>query len=296
MPQTAGLFLLGAAAIAALPPLNGFASEWMVFQALLAGASIPRPEVAVGVPIAVGMLALASGLAAACFVKAFGISFLALPRSEHAALAREAPWPMRASMWMLAALCAALGLGASAVVPALSLVLGGIDDLGAGLGGVPPPGLLVHGPLEIGQMSPLLVAGALAAAVLVAVVAVRAVRRGPPRAADTWGCGRIQQTARMEYTASAFAEPLRRVFAALYRPTADITVKLHPQSRFFVRSLTYQSEVEPWFEKALYDPILGATRWASRSIRRLQAGSVHLYLLYVTMALLVALVSVWWVR
>jgi len=296
MPQTALLFLVGSAAIAALPPLNGFASEWMVFQALLAGARIPRPEMAVGVPIAVGMLALASGLAAACFVKAFGISFLALPRSEHAARAQEAPWPMRASMWMLAAACVALGLGASVVVPALSQVLRGIDDLGAGLGGVPPPGLLVHGPAGIGQMSPLLIAGALAAALLISVLAVRAVRRGSPRAADTWGCGRIQQTARMEYTASAFAEPLRRVFAALYRPTADITVRLHPESRFVVRSLTYRSEVEPWFEKALYDPILRAARWTSRSVRRLQAGSVHLYLLYVATALIVALLSVWWVK
>ena len=296
MPQTAGLFLLGAAAIAALPPLNGFASEWMVFQALLAGASIPRPEAAVGVPIAVGMLALASGLAAACFVKAFGISFLALPRSEDAARAEEAPWPMRASMWVLAGVCVALGLGASVVVPTLPQVLRGIDDLGAGIGGVPPPGLLVHGAAGIGQMSPLLIAGALAAAMLIAVFVVRLVRRGSPRVSDTWGCGRIQQTARMEYTASAFAEPLRRVFTALYRPTADITVRVHPESRFFVRSVTYQSGVQPWFETVLYDPLLRAVCSTSRAVRRLQAGSVHLYLLYVTIALLVALLSVWWVR
>src|SRR5437016_12082657 len=95
MPQTALLFLVGSAAIAALPPLNGFASEWMVFQSLLAGAYIPRPEVAIGFPIAVGILALTSGLAPACFVKAFGISFLAMPRSDQAARARESHWSMR---------------------------------------------------------------------------------------------------------------------------------------------------------------------------------------------------------
>ena len=91
MPRTALFFLVGSAAISALPPLNGFASEWLVFQALLGGAAIPRPEVALVMPIAVAMLALTSGLAVACFVKAFGITFLALPRSTEAENAREAP-------------------------------------------------------------------------------------------------------------------------------------------------------------------------------------------------------------
>jgi formate hydrogenlyase subunit 3/multisubunit Na+/H+ antiporter MnhD subunit len=135
MPQTAMLFLIGAAAISALPPLNGFASEWMVFQALLAGTYVPRPEVAIGLPVAIGMLALASGLAAACFVKAFGISFLAMPRSSRAEHAHEAPALMRMPAWLLAAACVALGVGASVIVPTLYHVLraGGLDapvDLG----------------------------------------------------------------------------------------------------------------------------------------------------------------------
>ncbi len=98
MPWTAFFFLIGAAAISALPPLNGFASEWLVFQALLGGFNIPVPEVAVLMPIAVGMLALTSGLAAACFVKAFGITFLAIPRSHEAEHAHEAPLSMRIGM------------------------------------------------------------------------------------------------------------------------------------------------------------------------------------------------------
>lgn len=95
MPYTGALFLLGSAAAAGLPPLNGFASEWMVFQSLLSGSQIPPPAAAIATPLAVGVLALTSGLAAACFVKAFGISFLAMPRSEPVARAREAHW----SMW-----------------------------------------------------------------------------------------------------------------------------------------------------------------------------------------------------
>ncbi|HSF02206.1 MAG TPA: proton-conducting transporter membrane subunit, partial [Solirubrobacterales bacterium] len=131
MPRTAFCFLVGAAAISGLPPLNGFVSEWLVFQALLGGAELPRPELAVLMPLAVGTLALASGLAAACFVKAFGISFLAIPRSPHAARAREVPLGMQLGMGALALACLALGVGASLVVPGLGSVV-------AGLGGLPP--------------------------------------------------------------------------------------------------------------------------------------------------------------
>src|SRR3990170_6464648 len=76
------------------------------------------------------------------------------------------------------------------------------------------------------------------------------------RVGDTWGCGRIGQTARMEYTATAFAEPLRRVFAELYRPTKELSIDFHPDSKYFVQSIEYRSEITPWFEKALYGPLL----------------------------------------
>ena len=292
MPQTALLFLVGAVAIAALPPLNGFASEWMVFQTLLAGAQIPRPELAVGIPMAVGMLALTSGLAAACFVKAFGVTFLAMPRSERAAQAREAPLSMRAAMALLASACVVLGLGASMTVPVLYRAL-------EGLGGVSPaaaaatPGLWVEGAGRLAYVSPPLLAASLAVVVFLGWLAVRRAL-GRARLTDTWGCGRIGQTPRMEYTASAFAEPLRRVFAELYRPAEDLTVSTHPESRYFIRSITYTSEVHPWFEAVIYDPIIGGVRRASTEVRRLQGGSAHLYLLYVVAALLGALGWVWW--
>jgi len=294
MPQTALLFLIGSAAIAALPPLNGFASEWMVFQALLAGTSIPRPEVALGFPVAVGMLALASGLAAACFVKAFGISFLAMPRSAHAADAREAPASMRVAAWMLAGACILLGVGASVVVPALYRVLESVGGLVVDPQLAPAPGLWIEAPRALGHLSPVLIAALLASIVLVTVVTVHRVHRRPLRLSDTWGCGRIAQTPRMEYTASAFAEPLRRVFAELYRPTQDLTVSVHPDSPHFVQSITFTSEVRPWFEEVLYDPIVRAGRLIGVGVRRLQTGSVHLYLVYVVAALMAALASVWW--
>jgi hydrogenase-4 component B len=294
MPHTAWSFLVGSAAIAGLPPLNGFASEWMVFQSLLAGTYISQPEVAIGFPIAVGALALTSGLAAACFVKAFGISFLAMPRSDHAAQAREAHWSMLAVMAVLAGGCVVLGLTAPMVVQGLYGVLASVPGLSAGESR-PPSHVWLTGPAGIAQVSPLLLAVLLGGIVFVVAVAMRA-RGLRVRRTDTWGCGRISQTPRMEYTASAFAEPLRRIFSELYRPSEDLSISAHPESRYFVRSITYTSSVVPWFEKALYDPVRQGIEALARQVRRLQAGSVHVYLLYVATALMVALASAWWFR
>jgi hydrogenase-4 component B len=295
MPQTAIFFLIGSAAIAALPPLNGFASEWIVFQALLGGARIPRPEVAVVMPVAVGMLALTSGLAAACFVKAFGITFLALPRSRAAADAQEVPRSMRVGMGGLAAACVVLGIAPVAVVPVLGRI---ISDF-ARFAPAPAPQftlqLSVQAPEALGRMSSFLLALGLIGLIALTALMLRLLKSNArPRFADTWGCGRIGQTPRMEYTATAFAEPLRRVFAELYRPTQDLVVEQHPASRYFIQSIEYRSEIDPWFERALYEPFLSTMRAAARQVRRLQAGSVHLYLAYLTIALLTLLAFTWW--
>jgi hypothetical protein len=114
------------------------------------------------------------------------------------------------------------------------------------------------------------------------------------RRAATWGCGRIVQTPRMEYTSSAFAEPLRRIFSELYRPTEDLSVSVHPEARHFVRSITFTTRIAPWIETALYERVTRSVRAAAARVRRLQAGSVHVYLLYVAAALVVALASAWW--
>jgi hydrogenase-4 component B len=294
MPWTALFFLIGAAAIAALPPLNGFASEWLVFQSLLGGVNIPVPEVAVVMPVAVGLLALTSGLAAACFVKAFGITFLALPRSAEAAQAHESPFSMQCGMGLHAVACIGLGVAPFVVVP----VLGGIL---AGLGGLPDTraeftySVFLQTPGVFGQMSPTLMAfGLLLLLGLVPAVLWLVRLTSRPRLSDSWGCGRIGQTARMEYTATAFAEPLRRVFAEIYRPMKELTVDFHPGSKYFVQSIEYRSEITPWFDQSLYRPFLESATFVAQQVRRLQAGSLHLYLLYIAIVLTLLLVVARW--
>jgi hydrogenase-4 component B len=293
MPQTGLYFLIGAAAISALPPLNGFASEWLVFQALLGGSAIPQSEVAVLMPVAVALLALTSGLAAACFVKAFGITFVGIPRSAGAARAHEAPRSMRYGMAVLAAACVALGLGAFVIVPALGRVLAGQRGLAA-------PAFALRVPLEVavasGRMSPALLGLGLVLLLIAIPLCLRFFGAARAlRVAETWGCGRIAQTPRMQYTATAFAEPLRRVFAALYRPAEDLSIDAHPASRYFVQSIEYRTQILPWFERYLYEPVIAWVKfWAARA-RAVQSGSVHAYLSYLVAALVVllGLLMVW---
>jgi hydrogenase-4 component B len=295
MPRTGLYFLVGAAAISALPPLNGFVSEWLVFQALLGGAAVPQSEVAVLMPFAVALLALTSGLAAACFVKAFGITFLGIPRSEEAGHAHEVPRSMQYGMAFLAAVCVALGLGAFLMVPALGTVVAGHGGLAAAA-----PAFAFRVPLEVagayGRMSPALLG--LGLVLLLAAIPLGLRLFGSARGwrvSDTWGCGRIAQTPRMQYTATAFAEPLRRVFAALYRPAEDLSIDSHPESRYFVQSIEYRTRILPWFERYLYEPVIAWVKvWAARA-RAVQSGSVHAYLSYLVAALVVllGLLMVW---
>jgi hydrogenase-4 component B len=290
LPWTALCFLTGSLAIAGLPPLNGFVSEWLLFQSLLPGIGSSAPLVAPLMTLAVGILALTGGLAAAGFVKAFGITFLAIPRSDAAEAAHEAPRSMRVGMGILAVACVGLGLAAVPVLAALGAVLAGHAGLPAAaprLGG----GLLLSTPGGFARMSPALVALGLVVVIAGVWLAVRILGAGRRlRVGETWGCGRGVQTARMEYTSTAFAEPLRRVFAELYRPTQDLSIDFHPESRYFVQSIEYRSEVVPWFERYLYAPVIAWVNvWAIRA-RAIQSGSAHVYLTYLVIALLGLLV------
>ncbi|MGE5359622.1 MAG: proton-conducting transporter membrane subunit [Bacteroidales bacterium] len=296
MPVTSFTFLVGSMAISALPPLNGFASEWLLFQALLGGVNIPAPAVALIMPVAVGLLALTSGLAAACFVKAFGITFLAIPRSASAERAIEAPMSMRAAMLVLVLLCVGLGIGAFLVVSRLATIVAVLPGLGAAAGLAARSTFFFPSmPAGLGRMSPPAVALALLLLGALVPLVLRVLSPGLGlRRSDTWGCGRLGQTPRMQYTATSFAEPLRRVFVEVYRPSEDVNVDVHPESRYFIRGITYESEVRPWIERLVYAPSLALVRRVGQAVGGVQAGSVHLYLAYLCAALIALLLAARW--
>jgi hydrogenase-4 component B len=177
-------------------------------------------------------------------------------------------------------------------VPALGTVFHALGHAALGSVGFTLSLPLVAG--TVGTMSPPLVAGFLTVVAVLAVVGLRLFADRGVRLGEAWGCGRSSQTSRMEYTATSFAQPLRRVFAELYRPTEDLSVDFHPESRYFVHSIEYRSRVHPWFERALYDPARGVVRRMAAGVRRLQAGSLHLYLLYLTVTLLLLLLASRW--
>ena len=293
MPWTAMYFLIGAIAICGLPPFNGFASEWLAFQALLGGfGALGEPQVQFLFPVAAALLALTGGLACACFVKAFGTAFLALPRSEAAADAHEAPGVMLVPQGLLAAACLALGLFPGAVLS----VVGGIVAALPGFVAVP---IMSRGPLAmaaaegaLAQVTPAALAlaliGGLAASALPFFAAriVRAVRRVP-----TWGCGGIL-TPQTEYTATAFSKPLMLIFSAVYRPTRQ--VEALAKVSYFPYAVRYRSEIEPTFERYLYGPLTEAVLRMADRLKVLQAGSLHAYLGYVIALVLSLVLFVWW--
>ena len=288
LPWTAACFLVGAVSISALPPFNGFVSEWLTFQALLQSVRVAEPGVSLLFAIGTAGLALTAGLTAACFVKAFGITFLALPRSDAAAQAHEATATMRWAMAGLAAACVALGLGATVVVPAVTRVA--VSMLGAAVAPLHGTTLTFSVGADFASLSPLLIAAALGAGLVAPRVFL--VVAGSPRRArlgETWGCGRILQTARMQYTAGAFADPFKRVFRFFYRPVKRREVVAHPDSRFFVRRIEYANPARALFEEWLYHPVLRGLVGITHRVQALQSGNAAAYLGYILAALLILL-------
>jgi hydrogenase-4 component B len=288
MPQTAVFFLVGSVAIAALPPFNGFISEWITFQSLLLSFQIPDKAINLTFALSVAALALTSGLAAACFIKAFGISFLALPRSEHAERAREVGFSMRSAMALLAVACLGLGVAPFAVLRFLSKttfeLLGATPDMQFTWNSVVANN-------HFATVSPLWIAVALLALLASIPIALRIFRANTARRYyETWGCGRAVQTARFEYTAASFANPFKRVFSVLYKPVKELAIEFHPESRFFVRTISYSNEARSIFDDAIYGPLNRILRSFAEWVRLLQSGNVNVYLLYILVAMVVLLI------
>ncbi len=291
MPWTGLFFLIGSISISALPPFNGFVSEWLTFQAQLLGINLEDNILKIAVLSSSAALALTSALAAACFVKAFGISFLAIPRSPHAEHAREVPGTMLFGMGILSLLCIILGIFAFYFIPVL-------DTIAAPLVGI---GIVSKSIYNISPATMLPLAGSISTMWLFLLLfiilplpfllALVIGGRTSARKYETWGCGQPSVTGRNEYTATAFSKPIRMWFGNIYRSHREIQTT-YGGSPFFKDRFIFDTQIEPIFEKYLYRPVTWLAITISRLMRIIQTGSIHLYLLYILITLVIALIYV----
>jgi hydrogenase-4 component B len=290
MPVTAFCFLIGAVAISGLPPLNGFVSEWLTYQSLLAGFGATGGLTRILFPLAGSMLALTGALAAACFVKAFGITFLALPRGAESRHVHEAPRSMLVGMGWLTAACLALGLGVTWFLPVFDALTEQLigqrvgSNLISGHGLVLSAGVRHGGTVSTAVIGMGLLVLLLPAGLLVWFGARRFARRHGP----TWDCGLPGLSAENEYTATAFSKPLRMIFSVLYQPRREIQA-VFDVSPYFPKAIRFESEIEPTFEKRLYVPLKDLLLWFATRMRAIQAGSIHAYLAYIFVTLVLLL-------
>lgn len=290
MPWTGGFFLVGAVSISGLPPTNGFVSEWLVFQTLFLSFQIPTVFLKLMLPIAAAILALTGVLALACFAKAFGIVFLAQPRSTQARQAEEVSVPMRIGMGILATLCVVLGIAPMVVVPLLDRVVAPLAGIAIENKVLAMDGwALAPVNVEFSSLStPVLALLLIALAMLGWGLAVALGGHLKARYYKTWGCG-INLSPRMEYTATGFVQPIKRVFSTIYQPTVKLETEFLDESRYFAKRRHFEFHIEPIFEKYLYDPLVAFFATLADRLKVIQAGSLHLYLTYIFVVLIALL-------
>jgi hydrogenase-4 component B len=286
MPYTGFLFLLGSLAICALPPLNGFASEWLTYQSLLLGFRTPSLISKIVSPLGGAALALTGAMVAAGFVKTFGTTFLGMPRTGHAEQAREASWSMVLGMAVLAALCVVLGLFPGAAVD----LTGSVVFMLTGTA----PQLYGRGILGISQsaasISPLAVAVTMLVGLAAALLFIRtAGGKRKTVSAGSWDCGMPSLTPRMQYTATAFTKPIRIIFKRIYLPRRELKVS-YLVKPFFVRSIQYGGGITPFFERYVYEPATRFIHAVAGRVKLLQSGSLNLYLGYILITLILLLI------
>jgi hydrogenase-4 component B len=275
MPWTGGAFLVGAMAIAGLPPLNGFASEWLTLQALLRVPAYGQVPDGLAGAVALAALAATAGLAALCFVKVVGLVLLGSPRRQAVAEAEEAPWPMVGAVGFLALACIALGLAPGLLFDALVGLAPWPVDVPT-TAGLDLPGT--------GSLRTVGIAG-----VLVALTATFTLLRGRRSAvpAPTWACGQEVES-RLAWTSAGFTKPLRLALEAILRPHREIAVR---SEGGVVQEVSYTGHVPHLIDDRLYRPVVRASLAAAAHARRLQSGSLGVYATYLIALVLVLLAA-----
>jgi formate hydrogenlyase subunit 3/multisubunit Na+/H+ antiporter MnhD subunit len=277
MPWTGGMFVVGAAAISGLPPLNGFVSEFLIYLAAVQGLDSPHSRFAVAMAVTIGALALTGGLAAACFAKAFGVVFLGSPRAGVAAAASERGPAMRWPMVVIAAACASIGLLPFAALRAVRYATAELSGLSA-----------ANTAATTDSATVVLVRVALIAGVLLglslALVLLRARLLGSRVTyAPTWATAYLAPNPRMQYTASSFAAPLTNLFSSILRMHAEPAVL----TDYFPRPVAFATRARGLIREPLVEPLFHLVARAAIGMRWVQHGRIQLYLANIASTLLI---------
>jgi hydrogenase-4 component B len=281
MPSTGLAFAVAAVAVSGLPPLNGFASEVVVYLGALRAATSTATASAVAGFITIATLALVGGVAAACFAKAFGVTFLGLPRSDRAADATEPGPCMRTPMRLLAVACVGLAAAAPLVVVRLAPVV-------VQLAALPIDAVRTELAAASRTLAPLSACAVAMLAVALVATAVRArlLARRSVTVGPTWDCGYATSSARLQYTGSSFVQPL----ADLFTPLTGTRRHLAPAVGFFPQAASFASETPDPCRERVYRPVFTGLERTLAPLRWLQHGRVQLYVLYIAFTLIVLLV------
>ena len=288
MPLTSFAFLVGCVAISALPPLNGFVSEWLTFQAILQSPALPQWGLKILVPAVGGMLALSAALAGACFVKAFGVTFLGRARTPAAEHAREVDLLSIAAMFGLAALCLLTGILPGLVIDGLAPVTR--DLVGASMPsqlGVPWLSI-VPIPATRSSYNGLLVFIFIALSAMLTIFVVHQFGSHALRRAPAWDCGFPDPSPATQYTAGSFAQPIRRVFGTLVFGVNEHVDMPRPGD---IRAARLTVELTDLIWDRLYQPVADAVGFTAERLNQLQFLTIRRYLSLVFLVLVVLLLA-----
>jgi len=278
-PWTGAFFLIGSFAICGLPPLNGFVSELMIYVAAFMGTGIKGISLS-SIGVITG-LAMIGGLAAACFTKAFGIVFLGEPRDDSALSAHETGWGMRLPMLLPAIGCLAIGLSSPWIVSAMKPLIGSVTGLSG-------HDIDAHLAFMIQPLRSLtaLSCGLILMLALLILLRKHLLSNKNPGQSLTWDCGFVKPTARMQYTASSYAQPITTLFGFILQTRQSV----HPPEGLFPVKAELHTHTDDVFTQKLFQPLfLGIARLLQR-LHWLQQGRVQIYILYLTITLLTLLI------
>ena len=292
MPYTSFAVLVGCVAISALPPFNGFVSEWLIFQAVLQSPELPQWALKIMVPAVGAMLALAAALAAACFVKAYGVTFLGRPRGAAAEAAKEVDRYSLSAMFILAALCLLAGILPGLVIDALApitiAILGGRMPIQANEAWLSIAPIAESRSSYNGMLVMVFITLSASSAVYVIHrFASRALRRAP-----AWGCGFSDPVPAAQYSGVSFAQPIRRVFGTLVFNARDRVEMPAPGD---IRPARLRIELHDQIWEKVYEPLAGAVGVSSERLNRLQFLTIRRYLslVFATLVTLLLVLAIW---